>query len=78
MPLVDPNIRQFAATAPSMAVVASDDFARIVPDATGQKTSVVVSRRLGIEFVNAIGQEGGELLALGLIADWNDFSLHDA
>jgi hypothetical protein len=55
-----------------------DDIARIIPNAAGEQQSVDVSRRLGIELVNAISEEGAEGLAFGIIAAPNDAGIHGA
>jgi hypothetical protein len=59
-----------------MPVETRDDVARIIPDAAGEQHSIVVSRRLRIELVNAICQERAEFLAFGIISARYELGSH--
>jgi hypothetical protein len=76
VPLVHPDVRQLATTAPRMPVETRDDVAGIIPDAAGEQHPIVVSGRLRIELVDAICQERSELLAFAIISARNEAAAH--
>jgi hypothetical protein len=55
--LVNPDIGEFAASSPGMAVKACNDFSTAVLHAAGQEFPIEVSRCFRIEFIDAIYQE---------------------
>src|SRR5437879_6257582 len=56
--LVYPDMRELAATSPSMTIEACNDLALLVSHCTGQESSVEVASLLRIELIYTLNQEG--------------------
>jgi hypothetical protein len=71
MPLVNPDMSDFAAASPGVTIDTCDDFTFLVLNGASQEPAVDVARGIGIELVNAIGQERFDLSAPRLIMEVN-------
>ena len=76
MVLTDPEVRNFTATSPSVATETCDDFTSFIPNACSQRLSVKVACCLGVELVDAVHEEGLQLLALNFVEKHNGVGLH--
>jgi hypothetical protein len=61
-----------------VAIDARNDFACVVSNGAGQQLAVGIARCLDVELVDAVDQEGLDLVASGLVMEFDGSELHVA
>ncbi len=76
MPLVYPDMSDFAAASPGMTIDACNDFTCVVLNGARQEPAIAIARCLDIQFVDAIGQEQLDFSAPRFVMEFNGFETH--
>jgi len=76
VPLVNPEVGDFAAASPCVTIDARNDFTVVVLNRASDEPPVGVTRCVDIELVNSVGQEHRNLLASGLVVEFNGSEFH--
>lgn len=76
MPLMNPDMVDFAAASPGVTIDSCNDFTCVVLNGTREEPAVDVARCFGIEFVDSIGQERFDLSAPRFIMELNGSETH--
>jgi hypothetical protein len=73
---VNPEVRDFAAASPRVAIDAGNDFACVASNGAGQELAVGIARCVDVELVDAVHQKRLDLWASGLVMEFDGSVLH--